>query len=439
LLIPAFYSIDPFIGETINLKRTPSLYVLFIGFSLVVGLLAGLLPAFNISRLRPIQAIQKLSSIKLFSRVGIQKVLITMQFALSLIFILIVTIVLQQQKYVLNTDFGLQVDNILNVEMGDVEYSLFAQKVRQVKGVEEVSASQSVLLMGGSPSTMATYNNTEDSLKLHFNAVSPNYLSNLDIELIAGQNFPASTNSKGEQFVLLNELATKRMGFSTPESAIGQTVSIDTLHLSVLGITKDFHHDNIWFDPIQPFALRQNINQAYNANIRINPTTTAETLAAIRSINKEFSSDEPLNFYFTDARVFHLTKFFRIGSSIIGFVGFLTIIIACMGLLGMVVYNIEGRIKEVGIRKILGASEGNLIWHLSKRFFLLLSFAIIIATPLTIFGANVWLQNFVTRISISPGIILFGISIILLLGLLTVVSQTYWAARSNPVDSLRNE
>ncbi len=127
------------------------------------------------------------------------------------------------------------------------------------------------------------------------------------------------------------------------------------------------------------------------------------------------------------------------GSQIISFVGFLAIIIACLGLLGMVVYTVEGKIKEVGIRKVLGASEVNIIWHLSKGFLLLLAIAMILAIPLVLFGADLWLQNFVLRVTISPWMILLGGGILVILGLSTVISQTYLAARTNPADTLRND
>ena len=123
----------------------------------------------------------------------------------------------------------------------------------------------------------------------------------------------------------------------------------------------------------------------------------------------------------------------------IGFVGFLSILIACMGLLGIVIYTTESKMKEVGIRKILGASKKSLVWKLSKSFFLLLGIAIVIATPLTIAGANMWLQNFAYQMTITPILVLSGITIILIVGLGTVVSQTYLAASANPVDSFRSE
>ena len=123
----------------------------------------------------------------------------------------------------------------------------------------------------------------------------------------------------------------------------------------------------------------------------------------------------------------------------ISFVGFLSILIACMGLLGIVIYTTQTKMKEVGIRKVLGASRSNIIWRLSKSFFILLGIAVLIATPLTIVGANLWLQNFAYQMTITPLLVLSGIAILLLLGFVTVFSQTYLAASANPVDSLRSE
>jgi putative ABC transport system permease protein len=126
------------------------------------------------------------------------------------------------------------------------------------------------------------------------------------------------------------------------------------------------------------------------------------------------------------------------GSQIIGFIGLLTIVISCLGLLGMVIYATESRIKEVGIRKVLGASAANIVWKLSKGFLFLLGIAVLIGLPLTLLISNLWLQNFFLRIQIGVWIPLSGIGVLLALGLLTVLSQTYLAAQRNPVESLRD-
>ncbi|MEM8525396.1 MAG: FtsX-like permease family protein [Bacteroidota bacterium] len=441
-LIPAFYSLHPFVEEIFYLKTTPQLYLMFFGFSLLIGLFAGVFPAFNISSFSPLQAIQQLANVKVISRIGIRKALITSQFTLSLIFILAVIIVLQQQKYVLQTDLGVKTDHILNVSMqGEIDYEVFAQRVRQLPNVESVSAISNPLSSGGIQTIDAVFKNGQDSMKLKNSIVSPDYIENMGVELLAGEAFPKTTNSKGEQFVLLNEKAIQRMGYETPEQALGEElVLFDTLALSIAGVMRDFHYsNNIWFDEIQPFALRSRGDRTWSATIAMSGAEENKTIAAIRAVWNELSPNESMSAFLVTDRIYHLSKFFQMGSKIIGFVGFLTILIACMGLLGMVIYTVEGRIKEIGIRKVLGASEKNMIWQLSKGFVWLLGIAIVIAVPLTIFGANLWLQNFVIRVSVSPSMILMGIGILLLLGILTVVSQTYLAAKTNPVESLRSE
>ena len=439
-LIPAFIGLDPFVAQMVHLERSPQLYILFIGFSLLIGLVAGLLPAITIAKLKPVQAIQKLSNIKLLARGSVQKILITIQFTFALLFILTVIIVLQQERHVLNADIGLNFQNIYNVKMEGEDYELFAQKVRQIKGVEEVSASSVILLTSVQAGGMISYNDRQDSLLIYKNQISANFLDNFEIEIIAGNNLP-NTTTNTEQFVLVNELATKRMGFATPDLAIGQSIYFDSLHLSIVGVTNNFHQTNIWFDPVGPYLLRQNINNKRNANIRIDEANNIpETIAAVHAIWKEISiTDKTMTGFFVDERVYYLSKFFKIGSKMIGFVGFLSILIACMGLLGIVIYTTETKMKEVGIRKILGASRGNIIWRLSKGFFVLLAISILIATPLTIAGANLWLQNFANRMAITPMLILSGISILLILGLVTVISQTFLAANASPIDSLHNE
>ncbi|MCR9286300.1 MAG: ABC transporter permease [Bacteroidetes bacterium] len=439
-LIPAFYGLDPFIEDVFHLERTPQIYLTFLGFALVIGFLAGIFPAFNISKFQPIQSIQQLSKVKVFSRIGMRKALVTAQFGLSLIFILTVIIVLNQQKYVLEADLGVNIDNMMNVWMHDgVDFEVFSEEVKKLSGVEDVSAANNAILLGGNYHELAKFNNQMDSVQLSVNHVSQNYIPNLEIELIAGTNFPENGNSKGEQFLILNEKAVQRMGYNKPYEALGQTVYFDTLGLSVIGVVKDFHHDNIWFSPIEPYAMRNGELYKNCVNIHLSDASNSSTIDNIHEVWNTVSPNKDINASFTDTRVYYMSKFFRMGSKILSFVGFLTILISCLGLLGMVIYTIEGKLKEVGIRKILGASEGNIHWQLAKGFFFLLIIAILFALPVTIFLGNMWLQNFVIRISISPAMILTGIGIILLLALLTVISQTHLAARTNPVNILRSE
>lgn len=436
-LIPAFYGLDPFVAQTFYLSKTPMTYFIFFIFSIIVGFLAGFFPAFNISAFQPIAAIQQLSNVKVFSRTGIRKALIGIQFALSLIFILMVIIVLKQQAYVLNTDLGSNTEHLLNVRMDTVDYQLFAEQVRQIKGVEGVSASERVILTGENYTATAVFNNQSDSMTLQCNTITPSYIQNLAIKLIAGKMFENAITEASHDAVLLNEQAVSRMGFQSPNEAIGAELLFEDRIIRVIGVVKNFHHDNIWFNPIEPYAFFFGKAAYRNANIQLTPGLTKEALASIRSTWSTIAPGQDFIAFFTDERVFYLNKFFNVGSRIIGFVGFLTILIACLGLLGMVIYTVEGKTKEVGIRKVLGASVGHIIWQLSKRFVWLIFMSILIAVPITILGANLWLQNFYLRISIGPLMILGGISILLTLAGITIISQTFFAANQNPVHAIR--
>ena len=439
-LLPAFYGLDPFVETTVNLRKTPLLYLAFLGFSIVVGLLAGLFPAFNISNFQPIESIKQLTNVKLFGRLGIRKVLVTIQFMLSLIFILSVIVLLNQQRTVVNSDLGVRIENMYYVNLEKASFETFAQEVRQLRGVQEVSGSNYALLSGQRGTKMMQFNQGKDSVEIHSIIGTNNFIQNQDIQLIAGENFPENINSRGEQFILLNEMAVKRMGFETPEEALGTSIQMDSMGLVISGVLADFHHEDIWWEPIRPFGIRHQPNENYAyANIRLSGKDISATTASIKEIWESFNPGSSMNASFVDDHVYHMSKFFNMGSKIVGFVGFLTVLISCLGLLGMVIYTVEGKVKEVGIRKVLGASETNIIWQLSKGFLLLLGIAVLITVPLAVFGTKLWLQNFVIRMKVVPSIFILGVGIILILGLITIISQTYLAAKSNPANTLRAE
>ncbi|MBE2206336.1 MAG: ABC transporter permease [Saprospiraceae bacterium] len=439
LLIPAFYNLDPFVSTIFQLERSFSNYLIFLLMSLLVGLAAGVFPALHIAGFQPLQAIQQLKNVRLFSRMGLRKTLVTLQLTLSLVFILVVIIVLKQQNHVLNADLGQNIENIVSVQLQGLSFDKFSQRAMQIKGVESVSSTSVAILAGENNEETAIFGERNDSMQVGQSFISQNFLQNMSIPLVAGVNFPEDNYSEGEQFAIVNETATRQMGFPKPDAALGSSIVVSGVPLSIIGVTKDFHHDNIWFSPIKPFVLRNKSERAYNAYLRLSEANQRETLASLHAIWSELSPQKNWYGFYLEERVYNMAKFFRMGSSIIGFVGFLTIVIACLGLLGMVVYVVEGSVKEVGIRKVLGAGEARLVWQLSKGFLLLMCIAVFIAVPLTVFAADMWLNNFLMRISVEVEMVALGISIVLFLGLLTVMSQTYWAARANPIEAIKNE
>ncbi len=438
-LVPKFYALDPFVEDIFELEKTPLVYLLFFGFSLTVGLLAGAFPAFSISGFQPIQSLKKLSHLDLNAKMSFRKILVVAQFTLSLLFILAVTIVIRQQHHVLNADLGIRTEQMLNVRLNGADYDIFKQQALAIEGITGISGSDIGILTGENQITKVTFQDEQDSLQLYFLNGTANYLENHDIQLLAGSNFPDTKNDQGEQFIILNEKTIERMGYPSPESAIGNQIIIDTLALSILGVAADFHHDQIWWEPIQYFGIRNNISSLKNANLRLSDDNTEAVVSQVHQLMGTLVPNDLVSAYFMEERIYFMTKFFKMGSRIIGFIGGLIILISCMGLLGMVIYNIEGKVKEVGIRKVLGASARNITWQLSRSYLLLLGVAILVAVPIAVLGGNIWLQFFYLRTSIQPLLILSGVALILGISMLTVLSQTWFAAQSNPANSLRNE
>ena len=438
-LISAFYNLDPFVEQVFYIEKTPAVYLYFLLFSILVGLVAGLFPALHISSFKPVQVLNKLHGVKLFSRLTVRRLLLVVQFSMSLVFIMATLLVIDQQQYFVNSDLGIRTENVLYTGFSGVDYDVFKERMEQLGQVIEISGSMDRPLDEGNDIKMAYYNNKKDSVELGHDFITGNHISNMDIKLLAGTTFPEDASKQNEQYIILNEMAVEQMGFGLPEDAIGKTIEQENNLLTIIGVVKNFHYSDILFGEIKPFAFRYSPEKIRFANIR----TTGLEMPTIRREIKEawtaLNAEDELYPRFLDDRVYNMSRFFTMGSKIVGLVGFLAIVISCMGLLGMVVYAVEGKTKEIGIRKVLGATERGLIWKLSKSFFILLGIAVLIAVPIVFFAGNLWLNNFALHTALGPKIILAGVGGILLLAAATVVSQTWWAARANPVKMLRTE
>ena len=448
-LIKAFYGLSSFVPQFFNLPQTPKIYLIFWVFSTVIGIIAGLLPALHMSSFQPIQVINKLSNVKLFSGAAMRKTLIVVQFSFSLIFIVTILTILKQQKLLFETELGFKSENIVNLELQGLDYDLFVSKVSQIKGIESISGSSIVPASGVNFGSMVKHENMEEAIEVDHNFVSHNFAENLNIELLAGETFPATASKEQEQYTIINESAVKALGFESPEDAIGEALSYKSWQndaewsqtpLIITGVMKDFYYRGLCvnFCNVHPYLFRYSPKEFGYANLTISGNNLPETMDELEAVWISFDQIHPFRYTFFDEEIALSYSYYTIGVKILGLMGFLAVLIACMGLLGMVVYAIEGRVKEVGIRKVLGASEGKLIWLLSRGFLKLVGIAILISAPLIYIINNFWLQEFNVRVNFI-GEILIGIFVIFALGLVTVISQTRRAARTNPANVLRAE
>jgi putative ABC transport system permease protein len=448
-LIKAFYGLSGEIIQFFHLSTTPGMYFLFWGFSTVIGMIAGLLPAIHLSSFRPVAVINKLSNLKTFSGMFLRKSLIVVQFVFSLVFIVSVLTVVKQQRLLFETELGFKSDNMVNLELQGLDYDLIKQRVSQISGVGEISGSSIIPASGVNFASKVIRPDTDKAIEIDHNFVSANFAQNMDIPLVAGTTFPATASKIEEQYIIINEKAVQALGFNSPIEAIGKPLvytpsEFDSGSFSnpliIVGVMKDFFYHGlcISYCDINPYAFRYDPAQFGYANISVSGKHLPETMEALAEAWREFDQIHPLRYTFFDQEIARSYSYYTIGVKILGLMGFLAILIACMGLLGIVIYTIEGKTKEVGIRKILGASTERIIWLLSKNFLSLLAIAISVSVPLVWIINQFWLQSFNVRVNFITEI-LMGTLLVVFLGIFTVVSQTRKAANNNPADSLRTE
>lgn len=424
--------------KTFSLQITPLTFFIFLAFAIVTGFIAGAFPATYFSKLNPIQTLRNSSANGKLSKISIRKGLIVAQFALSMVFILGVAIIVKQYHYALNFDFGFQKENILDVPLKGVDEKIFRNEISKLSDVRSVSMSSAIPGNFGAVSEYININEGKDSLEVYEMFVDENYISNLEIELLAGSAFPEGTSTVNEQYIVVNQTFLSKLNIATPHEALGKSFEFGDRNLSITGVIKDFN-----FMPLQeqiyPFAFRVDPKQFAFANLKVKSDNIHQTLADIESTWNKMT-DQKFEAQFLEHELDASLQSFESMVKIFGFLGLLAITISCLGLLAVVISSAESRTREMGIRKVFGASTGNIAVVMSTGFLKLIAIAVIIATPLTyIMFEQVFLRMFFHRASI--GFVEIAASIVLLFSLVLLIigSQTFRVAKINPVETLKYE
>ena len=418
-----------------DLRETPKVYLICLLFSVFVGILAGFLPAAFHSSVKAMQGLKNLAGMAIFSNMGIRKFLIVAQFGLSLFLIITVKLIYDQMDHMIHKEYGFNAENNVVIKLSNTSYDRLKRELLSFPNLISVTGAGFTPASGISSSLNVRIE--EEEKEINYFDVDEDYIDNMDLKLVAGRNFKKDFHDKK---IVINRKAVGVLGFESPHDVIGQSVTLyDSIDHEVIGVIEDYHHETLLSD-IRPMMLIHRPEEFGIVQVKVNATNLESAIANIETAWSNVNPDLAMEYkLLSDEITFFAELIFGDLSKVVGFVSFLAIVISCLGLMGMVVFNVNTRLKEVSIRKVLGASNQLLVFILSRGFIKLLGLSVLLSLPLSYFINNLWLDFIAYRVPIGLDVLLFGVMMVLLLGLLVIGSQTWRAANTNPAEILRDE
>ena len=442
-----------FVNKNLDIHYFQEWYIILglILISIIIGVLSGSYPAIFLSVVKPIDVFRTERFKNSFSAI-LRKVLVTFQFAISIALIIGSYVIFSQVDYMRNTNLGFEKSNKLILST-NFAVSI-SQNYENIK--DEFLTNPDIIHVSAAASSIGrTFNNLSaqisggdenNIISMYFFYVDDEFIDQFRIEMIAGRNFSkdilsdiSSGNNETGAFIL-NEAAVKSLGWESPQDAIGEEmIAGGNRVLKVIGVVKDFHFSGLQ-NAIEPLILEFNPGSFSNINLSINPNTDKEEIIAeVKSKWKELYPNLPFDYYFLDD---DFNKFYNQEDKVGKLVGLFTLfamLVACMGLYGLTLYSTEQKTKEIGIRKVMGASIISIVVNASRNFIFLVLISNIIAWPLVYYYMNKWLQNFTYRIDMPIWSFFAAGLATIIIAQATISIQALIAANKNPVDALRYE
>lgn len=418
--------------------------VSFIGIVITIGLIAGIYPAFYLSKFDPVNTIKtKISSDNRKST--FRRNMVVLQFSISISLIIVMSVMFLQMKYIQSKSLGFDKEDVI---ISPIRGSGISQRIEVLKN--KLLSNPKILSVAGSFDLPGdpVYSNGNlyltDKSEKHFSSTfmqcDYDFIDTYKIPVIAGRNFSreyASDTSNVLGAIIVNEEAVKKTGYS-PKEAIGKVLDRGDRKFSIIGVVKNFNFQSLLYN-IEPMIFTLSPNYISAISIRLIPTNIPKTIEQIKTAWHDVFPNMQFEYSFLDKRIDQLYESEQNTKNLLILFTSLSILIASLGLFGLVAYTAEERTKEIGIRKTLGATVPGIFMMLTSDYLKWILISIIISYPVSFYLTNNWLNNFAYRINIEPAVFIFSAIITLFITLITVSYQTIKAAIANPVESLKYE
>jgi putative ABC transport system permease protein len=448
LLIPLFEDLTG--GRLALFDRTHlRVTALFLGLSLLTGILSGIYPAFYLSSFQPVKVLRG-SLFNSLAAASVRRVLVVLQYSISVALIISAIIISRQLFFLRSVDMGFARDRQLVIPMP----SRLARSIYPALKLELEKKSQ-ILSVGASAYYPGISNPSSDNFHregtgveagplIMLNHVDESYLQTLDIKPVAGRLFSRErVLPDRNRHIILNEVAVEKLGFTSPAAAIGKRICnvykgiADTSE--VIGVVKDFHFEDL-HRPIQSYGFFLDSNIVYNyALIHAGPGNADDLIGSVAAVWHKLDPGEPFDYSFLDEDFQRNYVSDKRLSALVNYFTVIAIIISCMGLFGLATFSAEQRAKEIGIRKVLGATVPALVGLLTKDFIKLVLIALALAGPAAWLAMRKWLEGFTERVPISWAVFAYTAAVVLLVAFSTICVQTIRAALTNPTKTLKSE
>ena len=432
--------LNPFMHTTLTLDLSKDLSLLmYIALTtVVVSILSGLYPAIVLSGYKPVLALKSMITSKGSQGYVLRRGLVVLQFFISQFFIIGTIVMIEQLDYFQNKDLGFDKEAIMRVDFPAAELTTkkaFAHEVRSLSGIRRVALAFTSPSSASSSSTGFSVPGQPEHYDTHIKMADSDYVPLYDLKIVAGRNLHASDTLIQ---VVVNETLVKTMGLKDPLEAVGKIINVWDKNVPIVGVVKDFHTQSLE-NKIQPVILFSNAETYGMAAVKIEGGNINTSIESIQAIWKKFFPDRTFDYQFLDQEIATFYESERSMSILLTIFTSMAIFIGCLGLFGLVTFMANQKTKEIGVRKVLGASVTNILYMFSKEFMTLIVIGFIIAAPLAWFVMNRFLAEFAYKIEIGAGIFLIGFGATLLIAILTVGFKSMAAANTNPVKALKCE